>query len=75
MNVKNAFFNIDLPEKVCKPSSPGVDHQPGHVCKMQKDLYGLKQALRAWFEKFSTVVTSLGSISSHHDSALFVKCT
>ncbi|GKB39268.1 uncharacterized mitochondrial protein-like protein, partial [Tanacetum coccineum] len=30
-------------------------------------------ALRAWYEKFSIVVTSLGFVSSHHDSALFVK--
>ncbi|GJZ95556.1 gag-pol polyprotein [Tanacetum coccineum] len=29
--------------------------------------------INAWYEKFATVVTSLGFISSHHDSALFVK--
>ena len=38
-------------------------------------LYGLKQALRAWFEKFSIVIFSLGFVSNSHDSALFVKCT
>ncbi|GKA96102.1 uncharacterized mitochondrial protein-like protein [Tanacetum coccineum] len=27
----------------------------------------------AWYEKFATVVTSLGFVSSHHDSVLFVK--
>ncbi|GJV87666.1 retrovirus-related pol polyprotein from transposon TNT 1-94 [Tanacetum coccineum] len=45
----------------------------GEVCKLRKALYGLKQAPRAWYEKFATVVTSLGFVSSHHDSALFVK--
>ncbi|GJW44705.1 uncharacterized mitochondrial protein-like protein [Tanacetum coccineum] len=29
--------------------------------------------INAWYEKFATVVTSLGFVSSHHDSALFVK--
>ncbi|GJZ64969.1 uncharacterized mitochondrial protein-like protein [Tanacetum coccineum] len=52
---------------------PGVSHKPGEVCKLKKALYSLKQAPRAWYEKFATVVTSLGFVSSHHDSALFVK--
>nr|GEY66951.1 hypothetical protein [Tanacetum cinerariifolium] len=43
------------------------------VCKLQKALYGLKHAPRAWYEKFSTIVTSFRFVSSHHDSALFVK--
>ncbi|GJU65420.1 retrovirus-related pol polyprotein from transposon TNT 1-94 [Tanacetum coccineum] len=43
------------------------------VCKLRKALYGLKHAPRAWYEKFAIVVTSLGFVSSHHDSALFVK--
>ncbi|XP_022158454.1 uncharacterized protein LOC111024938 [Momordica charantia] len=54
---------------------PGVAHKPGEVCRLPKALYRLKQAPRARFEKFSTFVTSLGFISSHHDSALFVNCT
>ncbi|GJX37797.1 uncharacterized mitochondrial protein-like protein, partial [Tanacetum coccineum] len=30
-------------------------------------------APRAWYKKIATVVTSLGFVSSHHDSVLFVK--
>ena len=56
-------------------SPPSVSHQPDEVCRLRKALYGLKQAPRAWFEKFSMVITSLGFRSSHHDSALFVRCT
>lgn len=37
--------------------------------------YGLKKAPRAGFWKFSTKITSLGFHPSHHDSALFYKCT
>ena len=38
-------------------------------------MYGLKQALQAWFEKFSIVVTSLSFYSSAHNSTLLVKST
>ncbi|GKD89378.1 putative mitochondrial protein [Tanacetum coccineum] len=54
-------------------TSLGVLHNPCEVCKLRKALCGLKQASRAWYEKFSTFVTSLGFVSSHHDPTLFVK--
>jgi hypothetical protein len=73
LDVKNAFLNGDLNEEVFITPPPGVSHKPGEVCKLGKALYGLKQAPHAWYEKFATVVTSLGFVSSHHDSALFVK--
>jgi len=38
-------------------------------------LYGLKQAPCAWFEKFYVVISSLGFVSSSHDSTLFIKST
>ncbi|GJX70675.1 ribonuclease H-like domain-containing protein [Tanacetum coccineum] len=73
LDVKNAFLNGDLNEEVFMTPPPCVSHKPGEVCKLKKALYGLKQSPRAWYEKFATVVTSLGFVSSHHDSALFVK--
>ncbi|MGG6712795.1 UNVERIFIED_CONTAM: hypothetical protein ITH36_24510, partial [Salmonella enterica subsp. enterica serovar Weltevreden] len=36
---------------------------------------GLKHAPRAWFERFSDVVISLGFVTSSYDSALFVQST
>ncbi|XP_022135931.1 uncharacterized protein LOC111007763 [Momordica charantia] len=75
MDIKNVFLNGDLYEEVYMTPPPNVAHQSGEVCRLCKVLYGLKQAPRAWFEKFSTVITSFDFIPSHHDSALFVKCT
>ncbi|GJU32336.1 uncharacterized mitochondrial protein-like protein [Tanacetum coccineum] len=73
MDVKNAFLNGDLNEEVFMKPPPGVSHKLGEVCKLRKALYSLKQAPRAWYEKFAAIVTSLGFVSSHYDSALFVK--
>ncbi|KAL5853429.1 hypothetical protein ACOSQ3_008547 [Xanthoceras sorbifolium] len=75
MDIKNASLNDDLHEEVYMALQPSVSHNPGEVCKFNKSLYSLKQVPQAWFDKFSTVITSLGFSSSNHDSALFVKCT
>jgi hypothetical protein len=52
-----------------------VSHYQREVCKLKKALYDLKQAMVAWFEKFTTMITSLAYYCSDHDSALFVRNT
>jgi hypothetical protein len=44
----------------------------GHVCRLRRALYGMKQAPRAWFDRFSSVVTAAGFTPGDHDPALFV---
>ena len=53
---------------------PGfVDKQhPNYVCKLNKSLYGLKQASRAWNARFSTYATKLGFQISKCDTSLFI---
>jgi len=75
LDVKNAFLNGDLQEEVYMAPPPGISHDFRYVSKLKKALYDLKQAPRAWFEKFSIVISSLGFVSSSHDSTLFIKCT
>ena len=54
---------------------PGLSIESNKICLLQHALYGLKQALRAWFVKFSSTISSLGYMTSHYDSALFLRRT
>lgn len=44
MDVKNAFLNGDLIEKVYIQPPLDYDHPSGKVYQLRKTLYGLKQA-------------------------------
>lgn len=45
----------------------------GEVCRLKKSLYGLKQSLRAWFEKFTQVVRRCGYNQGQANHTLFFK--
>ena len=62
MDVKNAFLNGELNEKVYMQLPLGFeeDHGKDKVCTLLKYLYGLKQSTRAWFDRFSRAIRMVG---------------
>jgi hypothetical protein len=74
LDVKNAFLHGHLDETVYCQQPPGfVDSEaPDHVCLLQKSLSGLKQAPRAWHQRFFGYIQQIGFTVSASDPSLFV---
>lgn len=62
LDVKTAFLNGYLKEKIFMEQPPGFVHpdHPDDVCELKRSLYGLKQAPRAWYERISEFFISIG---------------
>jgi len=75
MDVKSAFLNGFLNEEVYVSQPPGFinEEKPDHVFKLTKTLYGLKQALRAWYDRLNTFLIENGFSREKIDTTLFRK--
>jgi hypothetical protein len=74
MDVKSAFLNGDLNEEIYMKQPPGfqVKGKESCVCKLQKSLYGLKQAGRAWNCKIDSTLLSLSFTRLESDHCIYV---
>ncbi|KAK3037795.1 hypothetical protein RJ639_030714 [Escallonia herrerae] len=74
LDVKNAFLHGYLTEPVFMEQPPRFQdpYKLRHVCKLNRALYGLRQAPRAWFDCFITFLLATGFFCSTADSSLFV---
>jgi hypothetical protein len=74
LDVKNAFLHDILTETVCYSQPAGFvgSSRPDLVCQLNKSLYGLKKAPRAWCSRFATFLLSLGFVEAKSDTSLFV---
>ncbi|KAJ8769405.1 hypothetical protein K2173_002725 [Erythroxylum novogranatense] len=75
MDVKTAFLNGNLLEDVYMIQPEGFVHpkNSGKVCKLQRSIYGLKQASRSWNLCFDEVVKEFGFIKNEDEPCVYKK--
>jgi hypothetical protein len=73
MDVKTTFLNGDIEEEFYIEQLDGfvIHEKASHVYMLEKALYGLKHAPRAWYEKIRGYLMSLGFKKSVVDPNLY----
>ena len=75
MDVKTTFLNGDLDEEVYMEQPTGFVEvgKEDLVCKLNKSIYGLKQASRQWYLKFDRIITQNGFKENTVDRCIYLR--
>ncbi|GJS57920.1 retrotransposon protein, putative, ty1-copia subclass [Tanacetum coccineum] len=77
MDVKTAFLNGYLDEDIYMVQPEGfVDpNHPRKVCKLQRSIYGLKQASRSWNKRFDEEIKRFGFAQNFDEPCVYQKAS
>nr|GEU36398.1 hypothetical protein [Tanacetum cinerariifolium] len=77
MDVKTAFLNGHLSEDVYMVQPEGfIDlKHPNKVCKLQRSIYGLKQASRSWNKRFDEKIKKIGFTQNPNEPCVYLKAS
>ena len=75
MDVKTAFLNGNIEEELymVQPKGFADPKDADKVCKLQRSIYGLKQASRSWNRRFDKVVKDFRFIQTHGEACIYKK--
>jgi hypothetical protein len=75
MDVKTAFLNGNIKEELYMVQPEGfVDPKDANkVCKLQRSIYGLKQASQSWNLHFEEVIKGFGFVQNTKESCIYKK--
>ena len=77
MDVKSAYLHSEIEEEIYLEQPEGFVKQRKDgqtlVCKLNKSIYGLKQATKNWYESLANLLIRNGYQRSRNDYCLFVR--
>ena len=73
MDVKCAFINGDMNEYIYMQQPYGFVSNPYLVCRLNKSLYGFKQASKDWYAKINGFLLSLSFVRCKYDNNVYLK--
>ena len=72
MDVRTAFLNGELEEEVYMIQPEGFTSiDESKVCKLQRSIYGLKQASRSWNMRFDKCIKSYGFVRNGEEPCIY----
>ena len=72
-DVKNAYLNGTLNEEIYMRPPPGFNDGTNRVCRLQKSIYGLKQAGNVWNNTLTNALTDLSYRQIKSDYGVYVR--
>jgi histone deacetylase 1/2 len=73
LDVENAYLNAKVDKEIYMHQPEGAVDQkhPNNICKLEKSLYGLKQAAKLWHDHLSAILCSNQLIQDINEPTLF----